>query len=227
MSLYFWVILLAFAGPLALSFDKKVHYYTHIKSVSFAILIVGGAFLIWDQIFTDMGVWGFNLFYVQGWYIGKLPVEEILFFVIVPYNCIFIHEVQKAYFPNIKLNNLSLVNQLLFVGLGVLLLVQGFDNHYTLSAVGVSFLLLILAHFTLQTFINRFFFTYLIALLPFLIVNGILTGFVTPEPIVWYCSNHIVGWRIGTIPVEDLFYNFSMLFPMIWIHEKHLSMKHS
>jgi hypothetical protein len=42
----------------------------------------------------------------------------------------------------------------------------------------------------------------------------------TPEPIVWYNEEHIIGWRIVTIPVEDLFYNYSMLLPVNWIHEK-------
>ncbi len=223
MSLYFLVILLAFAGPLALSFDKKVHYYTHIKSVFSAILIVGGAFIIWDQIFTDAGVWGFNPRYIQGWYIGRLPLEEILFFVIVPYNCLFIHEVQKAYFPSVKLEKTVLISQISFVVFGIVLLYFGATNYYTLSAVGVSFLLLLLALQTRQRFVPRFFLTYLIALIPFLIVNGILTGFTTPEPIVWYSESHIVGWRIGTIPIEDLYYNFSMLFPMVWIHERYLS----
>jgi lycopene cyclase domain-containing protein len=61
--------------------------------------------------------------------------------------------------------------------------------------------------------------TYLISILPFLIVNGILTGMFTPSPIVWYNESHIIGWRIVTIPIEDLFYCFSMLLPVIWIHE--------
>jgi hypothetical protein len=54
---------------------------------------------------------------------------------------------------------------------------------------------------------------------PFFIVNGVLTGMFTPEPVVWYSESHIVGWRIVTIPMEDLFYNYSLLLPIIWIHE--------
>ena len=56
--------------------------------------------------------------------------------------------------------------------------------------------------------------------MPFLIVNGILTGAVTDEPVVWYSVDHIMGPRIYTIPVEDLFYNYAMLLPMTALYER-------
>jgi hypothetical protein len=46
-----------------------------------------------------------------------------------------------------------------------------------------------------------------------------LTGQFTEEPIVWYSENHIVGFRLGTIPLEDLFYNYCLILPIIWIYE--------
>ena len=104
MSLYLWVILSAFVGPLVLSFDKKVHFFTYWKSVFIGILIVASVFIAGDELFTQWKVWGFNPNYILGIYFGNLPLEEVLFFIIVPYNCLFIHEVQKAYFPNLKLS---------------------------------------------------------------------------------------------------------------------------
>jgi lycopene cyclase domain-containing protein len=52
-----------------------------------------------------------------------------------------------------------------------------------------------------------------------------LTGIATGEPVVWYSADHIVGWRIGTIPVEDLFYNLGLFLPIAWIYEKQLPLK--
>jgi lycopene cyclase domain-containing protein len=62
-------------------------------------------------------------------------------------------------------------------------------------------------------------FTFLVAIIPFLIVNGILTGSFTEEPVVWYNGNHIIGIRIFTIPMEDVFYNYCMLLPITAIYE--------
>ena len=103
MSLYGWVILATIAGPLALSFDKKVHFYTYWKALFPALLLIGTAFLIWDEYFTINKIWGFNNDYLHGIYLGHLPLEEVLFFLVVPYACVFIYEVLIAYFPNIKL----------------------------------------------------------------------------------------------------------------------------
>jgi len=219
MSLYLWVILLSFAGPLALSFDKKVHFYTYWKSVFLGILIVASIFIFGDELFTQWKVWGFNPDYLLGIYLGNLPLEEVLFFIVVPYNCVFIHEVQKAYFPKLKLNNLSRIFIPVFGIICFVLIVMNWGNYYTVTYSFTSLLLTILIYFKTSSWIPRFVLTYLISIVPFLIVNGILTGMFTPSPIVWYNEFHIVGWRIGTIPIEDLFYNFSMLLPVIWIHE--------
>lgn len=219
MSLYLWVILSAFVGPLFLSFDKKVHFYTYWKSVFFGITLVAILFIIGDELFTQWKVWGFNPDYVLGIYLGNLPLEEVLFFVIVPYNCLFIHEVQKAYFPNLKLNNLSKYFLPTFGFICLLLILFNWGNYYTVTYCITSLLLSIVFYFKKATWFPRFVLTYMTSILPFLIVNGILTGMFTPSPIVWYNESHIIGWRIVTIPIEDLFYCFSMLLPVIWIHE--------
>ena len=100
MSLYAWVILLSFAGPFALSFDKKVAFFKEWRFVIIATLIVAVPFLIWDELFTQWGVWGFNPKYLLKIYLGHLPLEEVLFFIVIPYNFIFILKVIQAYFPN-------------------------------------------------------------------------------------------------------------------------------
>jgi lycopene cyclase domain-containing protein len=219
MSLYLWVILSAFIGPLALSFDKKVHFYTYWKSIFLGIIIVASVFIAGDELFTQWKVWGFNPDYVLGIYLGNLPLEEVLFFIIVPYNCLFIHEVQKAYFPNLKLDILSTYFLPIFGLICLLLIFFNWGNYYTVTYCSTSLLLSIGFFFNKSSWFARFVLTYLISIIPFLIVNGILTGMFTPEPIVWYNEAHIIGLRIFTIPVEDLFYNFSMLLPVIWVHE--------
>jgi lycopene cyclase domain-containing protein len=65
-----------------------------------------------------------------------------------------------------------------------------------------------------------FWMAYFIHLVPFFIVNGILTGAVTPEPVVIYNSKEIIGIRLYTIPIEDTIYALTCLLLPITILEQ-------
>jgi lycopene cyclase domain-containing protein len=56
-------------------------------------------------------------------------------------------------------------------------------------------------------------------LIPFFIVNGILTGSFIEVPIVSYDNLENLGIRLFTIPIEDIGYAFSMLFGNLMIFE--------
>ena len=220
MSLYGWIILGTIAGPFLLSFDKKVHFYTYWKILIPAILIIGLLFLIWDEYFTQNEIWGFNPKYLMQIYIGRLPLEEVTFFLVVPYACFFIYEVLKAYFPNVKTQKIGHLFAFAFTLAGLIFGLFNMENWYTASACLISAILTIGIYFVRRVeWYGQFVLTYLVALIPFIIVNGILTGAVTDEPIVWYSPAHIMGPRIITIPVEDLFYNYCMLLPIAAIYE--------
>lgn len=220
MSLYLWVILGTISGPFFLSFDKKVHFYTHWKSIFTGIALIGTFFIIWDAYFTSQDIWGFTPRYLMGISMFGLPLEECLFFLVVPYACLFIHEVLKAYFPNVNTDLLGKVFAFTFALSGLLFSAIYINKWYTLTACSLASLLVIGFAFRAKVkWFGSFAFTYMVALIPFLVVNGILTGFFTPEPVVWYSEDHIIGWRIGSIPFEDLYYNLCMLLPIVGIHE--------
>jgi lycopene cyclase domain-containing protein len=220
MSLYLWVILGTISGPLVLSFDKKVAFYKEFKYVFLATICIGIPFIIWDIYFTKNLIWGFTPEYLSGIYISNLPLEECLFFLVVPFACIFIHQVLKAYFTQFKGDLLAKVFGFLCTISALTLAITNLENWYTSSACILAALLTI-GIFYIQkcAWYSNFVLTYLVALIPFLLVNGILTGSFTENPIVWYNHAHIIGFRIFTIPIEDLFYNYSMLLPIIGIVE--------
>lgn len=221
MSLYFWLMIGSIAGPFLLSFDKKVHFYTRWKALFPAIAIVAVCFIVWDQVFTEEGIWGFNPRYLSGIYLMDLPIEEVLFFFLVPYACVFIYEVLIAYFPKLDLTTVGKALAFAITLAGLVFGSMHLDNWYTSSACILSAILTIGIFFIQRVkWYGNFAFAFLIANIPFLIVNGVLTGAVTPEPIVWYSAEHIMGPRIITIPVEDIFYNYSMLLPIVWLYER-------
>jgi lycopene cyclase domain-containing protein len=67
--------------------------------------------------------------------------------------------------------------------------------------------------------LSQFFITFLIILIPFFIVNGILTGSFIENEVVWYNNNENLNIRLFTIPVEDVVYAFNMLFPSLLLIE--------
>jgi lycopene cyclase domain-containing protein len=68
-------------------------------------------------------------------------------------------------------------------------------------------------------FLSRFYFSYAFVLIPFFIVNGILTGSFIEGEVVWYNDAENLGIRIGTIPVEDIFYGMLLLVMNVSIFE--------
>lgn len=220
MSLYFWILLGTIAGPFLLSFDKKVHFYTHWKYLFPATLIVAVGFIVWDEYFTWLKVWRFNPEYLQGIFFGHLPLEECLFFLLVPYACLFIHEVLKAYFPSLNLKRFAHFFAFGFTLCGLLFGLTFINHAYTASACIISAMLTIGFYYVNKVkWYANFVFTFLVSVIPFLVVNGILTGGFTEKPVVWYNPDEIMGVRIFTIPVEDLFYNYCMLLPIVGIFE--------
>jgi lycopene cyclase domain-containing protein len=60
---------------------------------------------------------------------------------------------------------------------------------------------------------------YGISLVPFLIVNGALTGAFTEKPVVWYNNTENSGVRLGTIPIEDSVYLLFYLLLIFMVYE--------
>jgi lycopene cyclase domain-containing protein len=168
-------------------------------------------YIIWDMVFTKQGVWSFNENYITGIKLYNLPIEEVLFFFVVPYCCVFIYACVRSYFP--KIQRTSSGNGILnFIGI-VLLVIALFyhDKAYTFFTFffnGIFIFMLSSSKRYFQSFnANAFLVSYLIILIPFLVINGLLTAI----PVVLYNDNENLATRIYTIPVEDVFYGMLLI----------------
>lgn len=203
--------------PFACSFEKRINFWGNRKRIAQSIGIVAIGFIIWDAVFTRLGVWGFSPNYTLGIKIDGLPLEEILFFICIPYSCLFSYEVIN-YFGK-KFSNKIRPNAFISMAVGCLVIaIIHYDKLYTLTAFGGAAIFLFLLRN--QVFAFAFIRVYIITLIPFLIVNGILTGYITPEPVVWYNDAENLGIRLGTIPVEDFFYGMQLNGWVVWLYAR-------
>jgi lycopene cyclase domain-containing protein len=217
---YFFILAAALAGPFVLSFDKKVAFYTKWKYLFPAMLLPAIIYITWDSLFTSRAVWSFNPEYVIGSKIAGLPIEEILFFFVVPYCCVFIYECMLVYFPGIKNNAFSdnilkLLSAILFIT-GVIYLKQDYTSWtFILFSIFVGLFYGFRKYFTgFKT--GVFLVSYVIILVPFLLINGFLTAI----PVVIYNDAENLGLRIYTIPLKMFFTGCLLVFMNLVIYEK-------
>jgi len=210
--LYLWLDLGSLALPLIFSFHPKIKFYKLWPSVLPGILAMAMVFIPWDIYFTANGFWGFNPDYLTGIEWFGLPMEEWLFFFCIPYACLFTHHVLSSWIQWWPLNQkrTNWVYVLLVTAL-VIGLWYGFEQWYTASAFLYALLILGLTQNTAPQILPSFFMSYVVILVPFFIVNGVLTGTGLSEAVVWYNDTQNFGVRLGTIPLEDTVYNLGML----------------
>ena len=213
---YLLINFLTIFFPIVLSFDKRVAFFKSWAYVFPGLLITGLLFLFWDYLFTIYGVWSFNPEYIIGIHILDLPIEEILFFITVPFACIFVYECLNYYVKPDLLRRFSSPISYFLIAFSILMLVLFYDRVYTLITFGLLAAVLIITEFVVKsTIMSRFYLAYLVSLIPFYIVNGLLTSI----PIVMYNDAENIAFRVGTIPFEDHFYSLSMLLINILLFE--------
>jgi len=218
--LYAIVDFLTIIFPLVLSFLPINPVYKKWKAIVPALVLPGVLFLIWDAWFTSLGVWGFNERYVIGVYLYNLPLEEVLFFVCVPGACIFTYEAINYFFKKEIWEPYQKIISLALCTLCIILIFTQYDKAYpALTFTGLLVALIFVQWIWKPTFLGRFYLAYAFIVFPFLLVNGILTGTGLDEPIVWYNNDENLGVRIGTIPVEDIFYGMLLVLLNISLFE--------
>ncbi|MBN8834213.1 MAG: hypothetical protein ABS68_02180 [Niastella sp. SCN 39-18] len=217
---YFLILAISITGPLALSFDKKVAFWKQYRYLFPAMLLPAVFYILWDAWFTAHGVWWFNENYIIGFTLAGLPIEEILFFFVVPYCCVFIYECIRCYFPKIKNHPAA---DFILKSLAILSLTLGLfyeDRAYSFFSF-FFFAVFVMLFYSLKRYflsfhVSAFLISWAITLIPFLIVNGFLTAL----PVVLYNDAENLGKRIYSIPIEDSIYGMLLIFLNIILFEK-------
>jgi len=118
-------------------------------------------------------------------------------------------------FKPVKIIGLGIILMLLIVG------IIYYDKMYTsVTFIALSIAILYIQFIQKPVWIPRLYLSLLILILPFLLINGILTGTGIESEVVWYNQDEIMGFRLLTVPFEDFAYGFLLILLNVYIFEK-------
>ncbi len=223
---YLYVDLFCLAGPFFLSFHKSVSFYKNFKPLFVGLLAVFAIYIPWDILFTHWGIWNFNSTYTLAprWFL--LPIEEWLFFIAVPFACVFSFECVRYFKKSPPSDTFTKISSY-FIALvaGAVCVFAGYKGlWYTFSATLFCTGILIFHIIRKTNYLGYFLYSWIILLIPFFISNGVLTGLdfykydlintskvEISESIVRYNNQYNLGIRIWSVPIEDFFYGLAMV----------------
>lgn len=220
ISLFF---LCAFCGPLFSHWLTDRGTFPNWKAFTGAFIVVSLPFLVWDHLVTKWW-WYFSEQYTLGLRIGSLPLEEILFFVVVPWGCgVLWHNIRPEWKKHSVAFPIELLVALPLLALGAIALLNAW--WYTAS-VSILLPLIIGASSWKKRWLNQT--STLIFFAGVLLLTLIFNGYLTARPIVTYNPAIVTNWRIWTVPIEDFLYGLILVSGVVWVYDfllPHLSKK--
>ncbi len=220
LILFFTVIICFIA-----SFDRRILFNRYFGAFLKASILVAIPFILWDVWFTAKGVWWFNTDYTLGIVIAGLPIEEWLFFICIPFSCVFTYFCIDKFFKVdwlVGFNNLIVFVSVIVCSIIALI---HYDKIYTLVTAVVTIITLIYLHFIARAdWISKASMVFMVLMLGFFPVNGVLTGTMLESPIVNYNPGDFLGIRMLTIPIEDAVYGYTQFLLVLYFFKR---FKHS
>ncbi len=198
------------------SFDRRIQFHKYFLSFLKASAVVAIPFIVWDIWFAKNGVWWFNFDYTLGIDILGLPLEEWLFFICIPFSCVFTFFFLEKFFQFNGLKKYNPIIAWITILTCLAVAVCFYDHAYPMLTALSAILTMSYLYFIAKVdWIAKASLIFCILMLGFFPVNGILTGTGLDSPIVNYNSSEILNIRLLTIPIEDTVYGYTQ-FLLVW-----------
>lgn len=209
--------LFVLSGPLAFSYLRWSNFRSARKKAILAACLVAVPYIAWDIAVTGSH-WHFNRPYTLNARFLGLPAGEWLFFVSVPFACLFSWETLFFQRDEKAVPLLSLVRwcwvALLVVGMWVYVQGLGYTG-LMLIALGLAALVDIFSRTEVLLRPRTYAFLGFVCLMT-LIFNGYLTA----RPVVLYEASQQIGFRVWTIPIEDFGYGISLMLFNVVLYQR-------
>jgi lycopene cyclase domain-containing protein len=170
-------------------------------------LFVSVPFVVMDSIVHQRGWWSYNSDYIVDIFILGLPIEEVLFFFVIPFASLYLYSIFSKTTEKLQLDRYEYIGKLILltivlIGLA-LVIIQPLER--TIFDVILAYMVLILWIYNKPNFMQSFW----IIVMTFIFV--VTNYFLTSLPIVTYDEMFGSSIRLISIPAEDFFYNISLL----------------
>lgn len=209
---------------LSFVFKRKSHIPRQWKAVFTAVAVSGAVFLAWEELFTRIGIWGFNEQYLLGLYIGTLPLEAYLFFFNAPLAFLLFYQVLDKLVPRDVLSDVHPSITWFFLLCTVFLGTWFYPKIYTSVCFFITALLLAAQMFVYKAaWLGRFYLAFFVASIPLLLLNGWLAGAFTEEPIIWHNSLETMGVTILHMPLEDFAFLLAFLLLTAVVYKRSIA----
>lgn len=203
------------------SFDRRIQFNKHFNAFLKGSILVAIPFIAWDIIFTKMGVWWFNFSYTMPFRLAGLPIEEWLFFICIPFSCVFTYFCLDKFFNLNWANRFNTIIVWFTVLVCVLVSIFFYQKIYPLVTVLITAATVLYLHYIAKvSWIGKGSLVYLCLMPGFFMVNGVLTGTGLESPIVNYNPDQILNIRMLTIPVEDAVYGYAQFMLNIYFFKR-------
>ncbi|CAN5158327.1 hypothetical protein BH20ACT8_BH20ACT8_06090 [soil metagenome] len=99
---YLVLLCLCVLVTLPLELFLGVRVYRQAKRLLLSLGCMAVVFVTWDLVGTELGHWDYNAAYVTGVRVLGLPLEEYLFFLVVPLCAILTYEATRLSLPTVS-----------------------------------------------------------------------------------------------------------------------------
>lgn len=202
--------------PVILFSNRQLNFSGNSKFIILSVLINVFVFSIPTEYMTRMKVIVYNPPYLSGMTLWELPIEELLFSMLLPLCGLAIYQFLNLRFPDNSREKYSLAVSHMVMGICIAMLYFGYQKLYTLLTFSILLVFVgYVEYFNKLRFMYKFYRAYALSLIPFYIVYSILTTI----PVIQYNNEETLKFNLAHIPFENHFYFMAMLLLSIYFYE--------
>ncbi len=216
MQTFLWIDILLLLLPLAFSFHARIAIYKDVLFLLPAILISTLIFLLWDYFFSTWGIWNYNSEHLVGLFCFGLPIEVVLFYFGLSYCSLFIYATLKIIVNKDALHLVhKFINALILLFSLTIFFALTHKLYASMAALVSAYMLTCRVWVAHPKSLGFFYKAYLIGIVPYTLIIIILTNFY----VINYNMDYVFGIRFFKMPLENLFYYFSLFFLNVGIYD--------